>query len=146
MTSIRQQIRAELLARMVDLPNAASKPLDNLEEVVDETKLPVARIALGIEEIVDSTNDGAQYRSLPISIVLSARRLAGKSAIEVAEEMAVEVEARMAPPWNGLEFALESTEPQEEKRAGAEPFSGLRLAYSTRYTTRIGKPDALFSY
>lgn len=146
---IRHELRQEIQARLVGLPHvadAAATPVDSLDSVKGDAGVPCAVVELPAESITHRKGDDESgwtlYRDVTVTIWLLSKRTA-TSAIEKLEEMVAEAERRMLPDWNGLPFALQSTEFDDEQRRGALPHRAATLTYTLTYKTRQGDATRL---
>lgn len=147
---VRHQIRREVQARLVGLPGVASAvttPLDSLDAVKHDEHLPCVVVDLPTETVSarkgDSETGVTLHRTLSLTVWLGAKPTSSSVAMDILEAMAVEVELRMLPEWNGRCFLLRSTDFDDERKRGALPFRAASLDYEITYTTREGEADSL---
>lgn len=148
---VRQQIREEVRSRLTALPNAADPsevPLDSLDQVKQDSQVPCAVIDITGETLTWSKSGDEDElidyaRTISLTVWLCSTRSAGSRAIELLEQMAVEVEHRLAPEWNRRPFILESVDFDDDRRRGEIPFRSLSLNYSIVYQTAQGDATTL---
>ena len=150
MSTIRQRVRDDVVARLAGLPHAVGDPLTSFTKPAADAKLPIAAVWITAEPVESSYKDGrgsgVVMRTISLTVIVVGVPVTSptQSAIEVVEDMAAEVELRMKSEFEGERYMLTATT-FEDNQAGERPHLSAGLEYTYEYTTPDGDPSTFAS-
>lgn len=140
-------MRADLLARLADLPGAGSNPTDSERRPARDSQLPRAVVWITGEAIIGADKgDGVTRRidrQVDVTVSIQSKPDATAAMVHL-ENMLAEVEARMVMPFETRPFEpSEDFLSIEEDREGAVQIISASLAYTITYRTEEGNATDL---
>ena len=137
MPTYRERIRAEIASRLTGLVHmqAGEAPHEWRRPVAQVTR-PTVTVWLSSDS-AESRFDGGYLHSVDIAVEIVAVPESGSDVITVAEEMAADVETRMAQPFELIDPVWESTTFQQEHE-GDQPMVTASLEFSMQFSAESG--------
>ena len=136
MPSVRQRVRSEFVARCTGITHAVGNPKTSRSRIVPESDVPAIVVSIASDTRNGFTNSSF-FHELAFEIECIAKPVGSTAGVDVAEEMAAEIEARMSEPIELATIEWVSTTFGEESE-GQQPFHTASLRFTMEYATPRG--------
>ncbi len=146
MSTYRQRIRTEVLARLDQLPHANSGPHKSIQRVIDSKNTPVAGFELQTESPESrrkpDTDDtpGSTVKLLSLVIAVHSAKVGALEPFDVLEEMLQEIERRMVTAHEQIEFVQGDITYQDTTGEGSHRGYAAVISYTYTIRTVDGNP------
>lgn len=144
MAHVNQQIREAAETRLAAVPALATVYTSRSANLI-EADLPAAVIGTGLDEVVGSTKDGREVRTVTLTVVLVAN--AEQDALDdTLDALRVAVETALADDLGGLATNMHHTGAELElgtDEDGERWFAFYALGWVLQVFTQVGDPETM---